>query len=161
LAGHAAPEVPASESHAAVAPQFVMLVLGSMHFDPQRRRSPSHVVLHAPLTQACPAPHVFPHAPQLVLSLAKLAQNGAPPSVPSVNPSPDTQSVAGAAQVVPQTPPLQTWPAPHACPQAPQFALSLAKFAQNGAPPSTPLVVPSFALQAFSFGAHVSLHVPL
>jgi len=39
--------------------------------------------------------------------------------------NPDPQSVRGAAQVLPHTPPLQRSPAAHACPQPPQCAALL------------------------------------
>ena len=74
--------------------------------------------VHIPPAQPCPATlasaQTVPHAPQLVGSMAALAQN-AVPAVPQV--------ASGAAQVAPHTPAEHTWPAAQPTPQAPQWAL--------------------------------------
>ncbi len=60
--------------------------------------------------------HAVPHAPQLAGSFAVLAHDEVPDAM---------QMMSGAAQVVPQTPPEHTCPAPQGRPQAPQLALSV------------------------------------
>src|SRR6185437_7722567 len=61
----------------------------------------------------------------------------------------------------------QTWPAPHAMPQPPQFALSVLMLAQYGAPPSPPQnvcplahVLPQLPLLQTSPAPHLVPHVP-
>lgn len=89
-------------------PQWLMLVIGSMHRPPQRSCPAGHE--QVPLAQLRPPVHAIPHVPQLALSVAMLTQ----------------------------TPPHSVWPVGHThrplwqlCPEgqdvphAPQFWLSI------------------------------------
>ena len=77
--------------------------------DPQVVRPASQTCLQVPFEQTAPKGQVFPHWPQLLKLLSRLAQN-------------QLQSVKGGVQVGPQTPPLHTGVEPEqVVPQAPQF----------------------------------------
>lgn len=76
---------------------------------------------HAPCEHTCPDGHVFPHAPQLPLSVAVLAQYGLPSR---------THRVCSAVQLELHLPALQMKPAGHTLPQPPQLPLSVAMTAQ-------------------------------
>jgi hypothetical protein len=83
--------------------------------------------MQAPALHSWPAAQVWPQAPQLLLSVATMAQYGALPS--------------GAHKVelwhvMLHSPPEQTCPEGQAFPQVPQLLLSVAVVAQNGLPPS-------------------------
>jgi hypothetical protein len=98
----------------------------------------------APELQVWAAPHVCPHDPQFLLSVATLAQYGDPLSeAHKVEPS----------HVMPQTPPEQTLPEGHAFPQVPQLLLSVAVVVQYGAPPSEEVHRTCSVLQ-------IELHLP-
>jgi len=75
-----------------------------------------HIPPEQPWLTTLAREQTVPHAPQLVGSMAVLAQKaiGAAPQVAS-----------GAAQVAPHTPPEQTEPAAQPAPHAPQLALSV------------------------------------
>ena len=60
---HAAPALPPPSPQPAVAPQFVRLVVGSMHVPPQLMRPAWHESAHAPPLQTCPAVHDVPVVP--------------------------------------------------------------------------------------------------
>jgi hypothetical protein len=78
--------------------------------------SDPHVSPHVPPLHTVPLGHVWPHAPQLPLSVWMDAQYGAPPS--------GTQ-VVSVPQVVWHVPPEQTWFIAQALLQLPQFERSL------------------------------------
>jgi len=81
----------------------------------------SQLKVHMPLLQlalAWLAPlHILPHAPQLVGSLLRLTQAF-------------TQFCVPAGQVEVHLPAAQTWFAPQAMPQPPQFSGSISVFTQ-------------------------------
>jgi hypothetical protein len=108
------------------APQFAALVVSSASHPlaaapsqspkPAAQRAGAQVPPAQPWVAVCASAQTVPHAPQLVGSIAVLAQKavGAAPQVAS-----------GAAQVAPQTPAEQTWPAAQKVPHPPQLAASV------------------------------------
>jgi hypothetical protein len=68
-------------------------------------------------THTIPAPQIWPHAPQFAGSTFSSTQR-------------DPHFVAPPPQIRPHAPPLQTSPASHAAPQAPQLAPSVATSTQ-------------------------------
>jgi hypothetical protein len=63
---------------------------------------------HAPLTHACPTAHTVPQPPQFETLVSTFTQSF-------------SQAISlASAQVVPHTPPEQTWPRAHALPHVPQ-----------------------------------------
>ena len=105
-------------SHASVAkqwlpqePQFAALARRSTHSPSHSERPAGHV--HRPALQICPLWHAVSHPPQCAES-----------EVTSMH-APAHATKPGAHESA-QVPLLQTWPAPHAPPQAPQFRGSLA-----------------------------------
>jgi hypothetical protein len=104
-AAHVAPGLPPPGPHPVVAPQFVRLVVGSMHVPPQLMRPAWQESAHAPPLQTCPAVHDVPPDP---------------PPTPHAPAAPQcVRSVVGSMHVPPQLmspgwqetaqpPPLQT-----------------------------------------------------
>ena len=83
---------------------------------PTAQRTTVQAPVAQPFAATLARAQVVPQALQLAGSMAVLAQY-------ADDPAPQTRS--GEAQVVPQTPPEQTAPAPHDIAQAPQLALSV------------------------------------
>jgi hypothetical protein len=127
--GHAPPGEPASPApQAPVAPQYWLLLRGSMQLPPQLTSPGWQLTSQVPPLQRLPAPHAVPGVP---LS-----------PVPQVPDAPQcTRSVAGLMHKPPQftrfarhemeqTPFEQACPGRHVWPHAPQFALSDTVLAQ-------------------------------
>jgi hypothetical protein len=75
-----------------------------------------HALLHRPSEHICAGPHPLPHDPQFAVSVWTLAQYAGPAS--------GWQSICPSTQLEMHTPFEQTWPAPQAWKQEPQFSLS-------------------------------------
>jgi hypothetical protein len=113
---HARPQAPQLGALAVSSASQPLEASPSQSPKPAAQRAGVHIPPAHPWLITCASAQTVPHAPQLVGSMAVLAQKaiGAVPQVAS-----------GAAQVAPQTPPEQTWPAAHPVPQRPQLALSV------------------------------------
>jgi hypothetical protein len=101
---HSVPAEPASPmSHPAVAPQCMLLLVGSTHIPPQTSCIPGHDVVHPLFTHALPGRQALPHVPQLFASLLTIAQYHGPAS--------GTQRVWFAPHVALHLPPEHAVPA--------------------------------------------------
>jgi hypothetical protein len=138
-AEHDVPGDPASPTpHPAVAPQYWLLLVGSMQ-SPWHATSPGgHEIEHTPPAHVCPAAHCLPAEPL--------------PPAPHAPVAPQNWlSVAGSMHLLPHStcpgwhetwhwPPLQTCPWPQTVPHLPQLVLSVCVLVQN-APASVVHVV--------------------
>jgi len=123
-------------------PQFVGSFFVSRHVPEQSLRSEPHVVSHLLPTQSWPAAQTLPHVPQFSRSLVRLAQVRVP--VPA---SPPPHSASPPPHDSWHLPALQTSPAAHFVPQAPQLSRSVSSVAH----------VP---LQSFCVAGHDTEHLP-
>jgi hypothetical protein len=132
-AAHVVPAFAPRQSE--LAPQNFRSVTGSAQVPPQLSCVPGHDTAHVPALQTCPVTHEAPAAPPLVPHPV-VAPQWRGSDVGSTHVPPQFTCVEGHDTA--HAPPAQTSPAPHALPQAPQFAPSLERSAQYAAPPSAP-----------------------
>jgi hypothetical protein len=152
------PAVPPSTPHDPVAPQYWVLVVGSMQPPLQAMSGASQELLHCLFEQTEFTAHWFPHEPQLWTSEVT--------STHSVPASP-VQVVRLAAQVVVHLPPLHTEAATHAvlfaaAEHVPQLALSVSTSVHTEPHSSEPVpqVCPHLPLVQDSPLPHAFPHVP-